>query len=84
MPSADDFRAELDAQISRATRQGRPQVEINAGELHRKIGSYPGDHRMPICCAIMRDEFRRGNATVVFETESGDAPALTIRYSLPR
>ena len=30
-----DFRRELLAQISRAAKQGRPHIEINAGELHR-------------------------------------------------
>lgn len=83
--TSEDFRTELNAQILRATRQGRPSVEINAGELHRAVGGYPGEsHRMPMCCQAMRDELRNGNATVVFETDSGAAPALTIRYNLPR
>jgi hypothetical protein len=38
MPSTDQFRAELIAQIDRAAKQGRPHVEINAGKLHRKLG----------------------------------------------
>lgn len=88
MPSTDDFRSELAAQIERATKQGRPHIEINAGELHRKIGGYPPkehqSHAMPTCCNVMRDEMRRGNAEVIHETDSGQAPALTIRYSLPR
>ena len=84
MPDANDFRRELDAQIDRARRQGRPHVEINAGELHRTVGSYPGDHRMPICCQVMRQEANRGGATTIYETASGDGAALTIRYDLPR
>jgi hypothetical protein len=84
-PTSEDFRNELNAQIRRATRQGRPHIEINAGELHRVVGGYPGEsHRMPMCCQAMRDELRNGDAEVVFETESGQAPALTIRYKLPR
>ena len=39
---------------------------------------------MPTCCGVMREEFGRGNAEIVYETESGHAPALTIRYYLPR
>jgi len=73
---------------SGASNQKRPHVEINAGELHRAVGGYPPktgqSHSMPSCCEVMRDEAKRGNAEVVFETESGKAPALTIRYYLPR
>ena len=41
MPKAEDFREELQAQIQRAHKQGRPHIEVNAGELHRKLGGYP-------------------------------------------
>ena len=84
MPNAEDFRRELAAQVDRAARQGRPHVEVNAGELHRIVGSYPGDHRMPQCCEVMRQEAKRGNAEMVFETDSGEGAALTIRYKIPR
>jgi hypothetical protein len=89
MASIADFRTELEAQIGRAHRQGRPHIEINAGELHRVIGGYPpktGEpaHSMPSCCEAMSQEFRRGNAEIVHQTESGNAAALTLRYSLPR
>lgn len=84
MPSADEFKQELDAQIDRARRQGRPHLEVNAGELHRALGGYPGNHRMPVCCEVMRQEARRRHADVVFETDSGDGAALTIQYKIPR
>ena len=88
MPTTDDFRAELSAQIERARRQGRPHAEINAGELHHALGGYPPksgtSHAMPSCCNTMWEEFRRGNAEIIHETASGRAVALTIRYKLPR
>jgi hypothetical protein len=88
MPSTDDFQIELEAQIDRASKQGRPHIEINAGELHRKVGGYPpkaGEfHAMPTCCNAMRQEFSKGKAEIIHETVSGQAPALTIRYYLPR
>lgn len=88
MPTTDDFRAELAAQIDRATKQRRPHLEVNAGELHRAVGGYPPrageSHSMPSCCNVLRDELNRGNAEIIHETESGQAPALTIRYRLPR
>jgi 5-methylcytosine-specific restriction protein A len=89
MPTASDFRTELAAQIRRASKQGRPHIEINAGELHRVVGGYPrklggADHVMPICCNVMRQELSRGKAEIIYQTESGQAAALTIRYYLPR
>jgi 5-methylcytosine-specific restriction protein A len=61
---------------------------VNAGELHRVVGGYPpkaGEHHsMPSCCEVMRKERTRGNAEPVHQTESGNSPALTIRYNLPR
>ena len=79
----DDFRTELRAQIGRAQRQGRPYVEINAGELHRVVGSYPGDHRMPMCCEAMREEQKQGDE-LVFAPKEGDGASLTVRYKLAR
>jgi hypothetical protein len=88
MASAEEFEAEIRAQIQRAVRQHRPHLEINAGELHRAVGGYPtkdGEHHsMPTCCTAMREELKRGNAEIVFETASGNAAAFTVRYNLPR
>ncbi len=88
MPTTDDFRVELRAQITRAQRQGRPHVEVNAGELHRTLGGYPpkhgSSHSMPSCCNVMRDEFVHGKDEIIHETDSGQAPALTIRDHFPR
>lgn len=84
MVSTDDFRVELRAQLRRAQRQGRPHAEINAGELHRVIGSYPGpSHRMPMCCEAMRQEMRHCDE-VVFKPDGGKGASLTVRYVLQR
>lgn len=71
--------------IARGERQGRPHVEVNAGELHRAVGGYPGggDHRMPMVCQAMYGEKRPGDE-VVFQPDSGKGASLTIRYKLPR
>ncbi len=88
MHSIEDFKAGLLAQISRAEKQGRSHVEVNAGELHRTLGGYPPtdnkNHSMPSCCSVMRDELAKGNAEVIHETDSGNSASLTIRYYLPR
>jgi hypothetical protein len=55
MPTAAEFESEIRAMISRAIQQKRPHLEINAGELRRPLGGYPGhNHSMPSCCAAMR------------------------------
>ena len=88
MPTFDEFQAELSSQIARAAKQGRPHIEINAGELHRTLGGYPPkagqNHAMPECCRAMRTEQSHGRSEIVFETDSGQSASLTIRYLLPR
>jgi hypothetical protein len=81
MPSSDDFRTEVRAQIARAILQGRPHIEINAGEVHRKLG---GPNRIPILCNVMRQEARYGRSENIFVPERGDGASLTIRYYFPR
>jgi hypothetical protein len=81
MPASDDFRTEVRAQISRAIRQGRPHIEINAGEVHRKLG---GSNRMPMLCNVMRQEAWYGRSENIFVPECGDGASLTIRYYFPR
>jgi hypothetical protein len=55
MPSADEFRKELYRMLSEATKGGRAFVEINAGELHRRVGDYPSkNHRMPMYTELPR------------------------------
>jgi 5-methylcytosine-specific restriction protein A len=84
MPSIDEFRAELRAQIARAEKAGRSHVEINSGELHRKIGGYPGpDHRMPMCCKAMQEQMKEGDV-VLSQPAKGEGANLTIRYMFPR
>jgi hypothetical protein len=81
---ARDFHNELLAQISRAQKHGAPHVEINSGELHRKVGGYPGTgHRMPLCCDALYFEQRRGDE-IVCSPKEGKGASLTIRYKLPR
>jgi len=63
MPTADDFRRQLQAMFSSAEQQGLNAVDIHAEQLHRHVGDYPNPakHRMPICCQIMRNEMRPGD-----------------------
>jgi hypothetical protein len=81
MVTMNDFREELQAQIKRAIGQGRPHVEINAGELHRVVS--PSENRHPMACAAMR-EFQKPSDEVIHAPPAGDGPSFTLRYMLPR
>ena len=84
LPTADDFRKELSAQLARGTKRGAAHLEVNSGELHRVLGGYPGpNHRMPICCEVMRREINDGDE-VISEPMGGKGASLTVRYKLPR
>ncbi|WP_417307428.1 ion transporter [Devosia sp.] len=83
-PTRVVFSRRIAEQIERAAKQGRPHIEINAGELHRAVGGYPGEnHRMPACCIALRTAMRAGD-TPVHSPPAGEGPSLTIRYMLPR
>jgi hypothetical protein len=69
-----------------AIRGSRETVEITAGELHRLVGGYQGpNHRMPVCCEVMRRAFASDAGDRIVEgPRSGQGASLTIRYVLPR
>ena len=81
--SRDDFRRELRAQLARAQDWGELYVDINAGELHRRVGGYPGNHRMPTCCSVLRSEMVSDDK-VIQEPQERQGASLTVRYRLPR
>ena len=76
----EDFQIALQSLIQRAREQGKRSIGVRSGDLHREVGGYPGrDHRMPLCCAVMRDAMREGD-TVESSPESGQGASLLIRY----
>jgi len=85
MPKADDFKREIHRIMSEAQNAGKESVVINAGELHRRVGGYPGtNHRMPNCCQVLRAQMLDSADMVVEAPPSGLGATLTIRYRLPR
>ena len=86
VPTRDDFKMELHRMMNEAIHQGNATADINAGELHRRVGDYPGtNHRMPMCCGVMRGAFAPDAGDVILEEPpSGQGASLTIRYVLPR
>lgn len=82
--TTDDFRAAIEKRLAEAERGGDSGLIVNAGELHRELGGYPGtDHRLPSCCRAMRSLMCDGD-TVVDGPPKGDGASFTVRYVLPR
>jgi len=78
------FEAALATQLAQAQALGRTAVEITSGDLHRSVGGYPGtDHRMPVCCRVLRKPIRAGD-TIVDAPPKGNGATLTVRVRLPR
>ena len=86
MPTAEEFKLELHRMMLEAMKDGRDFVDVNAGELHTRVGGYPAqDHRMPVCCGVMRNAFSGAAGDVIRdEPQSRQGASLTIRYVLPR
>ena len=86
MPTAEDFRLELHRVMLEAMRAGSEYADVNAGELHRRVGDYPGrNHRMPVCCSVMRAALALdAGDKILEEPPSGQGANFTIRYVLPR
>jgi hypothetical protein len=85
MPTAEEFREQL-LEIFRVAEERRLElVVVNSRELHRKIGGYPnrGNHRMSVCCGVMRSAMRRGDL-IVNQPLKGKGANLTIEYEIPR
>ena len=84
MATMKTLRTELRLQFGRALRRGAHSVEINSGELHRKVGGYPGtNHVMTSCCNVMYAEQMAGDQ-ILSSPSKGRGASLTIRYRLPR
>jgi 5-methylcytosine-specific restriction protein A len=81
---ANLFRASLRQILVEAERRGLRSICVRSGDLHRKVGGYPGrHHRMPECCRIMRGEMTPGDRIV--ESPLRDVGAsLVVEYQLPR
>jgi 5-methylcytosine-specific restriction protein A len=83
-PRTEDFRQVLQRSLDDAQRQGKEFLIVTAGDLHRRVGGYPGpNHRMPACCGAMRSLMRDGDQRVA-GPDKGNGASLSIRYHLPR
>ena len=83
-PTTKDFEIGLQDVLAKAQNDGRPYVDIIAGDLHKMVGGYPGSHhRMVSCCTVMRKFMKLGDETM-YAPPKGNGATLKIRYYLPR
>ena len=83
-PNSRDFQQELDNVFSSAQQVGKSYIDVRSGDLHKRVGGYPGsDHRMPICCSVMKKNMRPGDQ-ILEQPPSGQGANLIIQYKLPR
>jgi len=80
----NDFLVALKALVTSAEQSGLKKIKIRAGDLHRKVGGYPGPaHRMPSCCKAMK-EFMKPGDYILNSPPKGAGANLVIEYYLPR
>lgn len=79
---AEVFREELEGMLKKAKEIGLKYVDIKSGDLHRKVGGYPGkNHRMPTCCAVMISLMKEDDE-ILQSPPKGKGATLNIRYYL--
>lgn len=76
------FEKEILRLFEEAKSNGKKEIIIISGDVHRKVGGYPGkNHRMPICCDVMKSLMNTGDE-IIFTTKSGQSARLEIKYLL--
>jgi 5-methylcytosine-specific restriction protein A len=79
-----DFAGELQKILADAKQRGLPNIRAKSGDLHRRVGGYPGsNHRMPMCCSAMRAMMKDGDI-IVEQPPKGNGASLTLEYQLSR
>jgi len=84
MATRKDFQSALEEVFREYESEGKAWVDVEARDLHRRVGGYPGPgHTMPTCCRVMRQNMQRGDE-ILHEPPKGKGASLRIRYKLPR
>jgi hypothetical protein len=80
-PTAWDFQNRLMAILNSARQSGQPYVDVESGSLHKQVGGYSDpDHRLRVCCEVMRKLMRAGDS-IVKESASDQGATLIVRYA---
>ena len=87
-PTRQDFKRTLRSILYDARDiPGIRELTLNAGGIHRAVGGYPRiDHRMPMCCDVMKEEIHTeyGDEVLPDGPQSGQGASFTVRYCFPR
>ena len=80
-PNRQDFQKCLDSLLETAKNDNLLFMDVKAADLHRLVGGYPnnGNHRMPICCSVMRDAMKKSDEELP-NSLMKDGATLKIRY----
>ncbi len=82
--TTEHFERALQSLLHGAEQNRLPFIDVRSGDLHGRVGQYPGpNHRMPICCNAMR-KFMRSKDEILEGPPRGNGANLVIRYYLPR
>lgn len=85
MPTIEEFLDEIRSQLRAAELTGASEIELNAGQVHRKMGGYPGlNHRMKACCEALYAEMHDGLDEVLAAPGRRYGASVTVRFGLPR
>ena len=80
IPTSVDFQNELERILRSVQQLGLHEVKVKSGDLHRRVGGYPSNnHRMPVCCQVMRAAMHPGDQ-ILAAPPKGDGATLLIRY----
>lgn len=76
------FIEEIEDILKDGRAKGHKYVDITSGDVHRRIGGYPGrNHSMPTCCDAMKS-LMKPNDKILQSPPKGKGATLTIRYFL--
>ncbi len=84
IPDTQTFKQALLQTLKVAQNKGLKEITVNAGELHRQVGGYPGtNNRMATCTMVLKNEMTDGDI-IIKDTNKGAGASVTIKYILPR
>lgn len=76
---------ELKKIFDRATAEGKSEIILVSKEFFEQMELKP-DYRdcIPMCCRVMKNNFREETDEVLYHTKSWQSHTLKIKYKLPR
>ena len=78
-PTAWDFQNHLTAILNGARQTGKPYVDVESGNLHKRVGGVNSNHWIPVCSEVMRRMMRAGDSILKEPADEHDT-TLLIRY----